>query len=217
MDARDFVCEADKLLKVSPSTMRLKDMCTFYQRYAQHPDDEDIDIVEMFGGAARTSHILVRRYRRTSGLNFDILVGFDLLNGLDLDHFWKYLQAVRPFIIVMAPPCKGLAGWQNLNKVVHRKAWLRSRRIGIPLAKLCAQVARFQLSAGHHFLSENPKGSDKYELEEWLEIRADPRTDEALSDQCQTGLVDEPSQLPIRKTNMWSPAKTDPHPPGWVF
>ena len=49
-------------------------------------------------------------------------------------------------LLIMAPPCKGFGPWSFLNEVIHPGAVERARQDGVPLARLCAEVAASQLA-----------------------------------------------------------------------
>ena len=69
----------------------------------------------------------------------------------------------------------------------------------MPLAKLCIDVAKYQLSHSRHFIIEQPRDSLMFKLDEWLQIRQ--YVFEAVCDQCRLGLRNargEPLQKPTR-------------------
>ena len=86
------------------------------------------------------------------------------------------------------PLCAGLGGWNALNKVLHHDSWLRSRRISLPLGRLAAQSAMYQISKARHFLAENPFPSDVFTTPEWQLVKTQPGVASAVFHQCRTGL-----------------------------
>jgi hypothetical protein len=114
--------------------------------------------MEMFGGAADTSRLLVRRYRAVSGVNFDLTCGFNLLNPKHVQLLFQYVEEFQPVVVVMAPPCTGLKGWAGVNQVVNPEGHARSVENSTALGKLAAAIAAIQLDAGRHFIAENPVG-----------------------------------------------------------
>ena len=167
-----------------------------------------LSVCELFGGEGRTSYLAAKLHDLTVGANFDLVCGFDLLNPEHVRLLWQYFATMRPLVVVMAPPCTAFCRLQGLNRVLHHAAWDRSHAIGLPLARLCAQVARFQLMQGRHFLLEQPHGSLLFELEEFQALIADFALVKVVFDQCMTGLrMMTFLFLPIRKrTQMWASA-----------
>ena len=76
--------------------------------------------------------------------------------------------------------------------------------MGLPLAKLCAAIAMFQVQAGRHYVVEQPRGSDMFQLPEWQALV--DVSYKCQFDQCQLGLKEKcPPYLPLLKpTEMWS-------------
>ena len=60
-----------------------------------------------------------------------------------------------------------IKGFAHLNRVINHPAWVRSRRVSVPLAKLAGEVALIQVRNGRHFLAEHPQGSDLWSLAVW--------------------------------------------------
>ena len=70
--------------------------------------------------------------------------------------------------------------------MIHPEAVERARQYGVPLARLCAEVAASQLARGKHFLVEQPRNSAMFDLPEWVKL-AD-KYQLAFCDQCRFGL-----------------------------
>ena len=102
-------------------------------------------------------------------------------------------------MILLAPPCKGYSKWGHLNKKINYEAWLNSRKLSVPLARLSGDVAAEQVSSGRHAFVEQPHGSGLFEEPEWLKLR--PHLFTAVFDQCMTGLrMPKSPWWPVRKT-----------------
>ena len=64
---------------------------SFPSQHSKSDSDHYIDVVEICGGNARTSQILIHRFHETKiGLNFDIVVGIDLLDISQEAALWQY-------------------------------------------------------------------------------------------------------------------------------
>ena len=68
-------------------------------RVSSPPDD----VAQLCGGAGDTATLLIRRGYQ-GGPNFDIFVGFGLLNAEVQDHFLKYLKYRKPKILLISTP-----------------------------------------------------------------------------------------------------------------
>ena len=158
------------------------------------------------GGEARTPQVIIRRYHAIkTRMDFDIVVGIDMSDSNQTNAFWHYMDHCDVYIVVTSTPCTGLAGWQSLNRVINHAAWLASRRISLPLAKLTGQVATYQLRREYHFISEHPKGIKMYHLNEWRGVRNHPRLVWVEIHQSATGLRDRLSlKLIMKPTEIWA-------------
>ena len=145
-------------------------------------------VVELFGGVGHTTYMVAKIYGLKAGINFDITSGFDLNKIEDVKMLLHYVETRQPLVIIMAPPCKGFGALQNLNKIINPDAWKQAKREGIPLARLCAQLARFQMQSGRHFILEQPAGSTMFELDEWKRLATDFELFRCQFDQCCVGL-----------------------------
>ena len=130
------------------------------------------DVAQLCGGAGDTAALLIRRGWQC-GPNYDKVVGFNLLEKSTHNSFQTYLKQRKQKVLIISTPCTGMKGFSALNRAINYAAWLRSRRVSVPLGKLAAVAAMIQLRAGRHFLAEHPQSSD---LEApWLEaIRGGP-------------------------------------------
>ena len=133
------------------------------------PSGAAVDIAELCGGMATTSRMLVRRGYVT-GQNFDIVVGFDLENEQNEYLLFVYIDHYRPYIFILHPPCTGLKGFKELNEIIHAETFQRNRRKSFHIGRIAGRVTIVQSSAGRHWFVEQPKGSDMFQLKEWIEI-----------------------------------------------
>ena len=174
------------------TTMRYGNMQTFLHDWApDYRDNKYVDVMEICGGTSRTSYLLLRRWHREPsrvGLNFDAIVGFDLLDSEQQNSLWHYVLITKPTVIVMATPCTSLAGWKSLNAIRAPEAHARSRRISLTLGELGGQLARHQLHVNRHFVAENPVGSDLWETEPWPQVLAHPSVVETTVRMCAAGM-----------------------------
>ena len=107
-----------------------------------HNDDEFIDLVEICGGSSRTSQVLIKRHHMVRvGLNFDIVVGFDLLKANDVKHLWLYLRGSKPLVVALATPCTGLAGYAGINAIRGCPMHFHNLEISERLGTLGGEVA----------------------------------------------------------------------------
>ena len=86
------------------------------------------------------TYMLCKHYGLRTGVNFEILAGIDLTKKSDVDFLMNYMTN-KPRVVLMGPPCIGYCKWGNLNKRINYAAWLRGRKLSVPMAKLCGDVA----------------------------------------------------------------------------
>ena len=160
--------------------------------------DVGIDCMEMFGGQGTTTYILSKFHGLRIGIKFEMLCGVDLSKQADVKYLFAYIRRNKPKVILLAPPCRGYPKWGHLNRKINYEAWVESRQLSVPLARLSGEVANEQLSNGRHFFAEQPQGSGLYEEPPWLK-----RKDHVVSrvfGECMTGLRKlKPPFLPVRK------------------
>ena len=164
-----------------------------------------VDILEVMGGEARTTQVMVRRNDR-GGYNFYCVVGFDLMRADDEQCLYDYIRATKPFIVVMAPQCTGLAGWGNFNQMMNPEAHKRSVDISLHLGRICAHCAILQLEAQprRHFFAEQPADSAIYVQPEWVHIAHIPGVTWGYMNMCMAGLVSR-EHIPLMKpSELWA-------------
>ena len=129
----------------------------------------------------------------------DMNVGMNMLDPDDVLEMFRYLKGNKPRVVVMSPPCTGLAGFRGLNRVLAPEAQARSEKRSLAVGRVCGQVALFQMRHGRHFVNEQPRGSVLYRQTEWEQVvRLGGHS--AIIDQCMAGLVSTKG-IPIRKTS----------------
>ena len=78
-----------------------------------------VDVVEIFGGKAGTSRVLVRRFNTSVGPNFDLTCGFNLRDSRHIELLFRYVEDCKPTVAVMVPPCTGLQGWAGISALIN--------------------------------------------------------------------------------------------------
>eukprot|EP00959_Pyramimonas_sp_CCMP1952_P045291 945962-Pyramimonas_sp.AAC.1 len=104
------------------------------------------DIVEIMGGEGRATKMLLRRMRHEglrAGKNFDVQCGVDLFNAQERAGMWKYLELCQLVVVVMSPPCQGMAGLATFDRMMNPEKHWASRRISEPLGHFCGEIARY--------------------------------------------------------------------------
>ncbi|CAK0801133.1 unnamed protein product, partial [Prorocentrum cordatum] len=115
--------------------------------------------------------------------------------------FWEYLYHGKPLVLLISTPCTSLKGFSALNKVINYDGWLRSRKTSVGLARIAAAAACTQMDAGRHFVSEQPLGSDFYQLDDWQHIANNYAVAWCQVDQCMAGKIGRRTGLPIKKSS----------------
>ena len=86
-----------------------------------------------------------------------------------------------------------------MSRVKSRAAWLRSRRISVPLGWLTGVAAMAQLRGRRHFIAEHPQGSDLWRMTICKTVKAMKGVVSVILHQCMAGLRGPRSGLPIKK------------------
>ena len=157
------------------------------------------DVMELFGGEGKVVKLSIRRHLK-GGRNLDLTTGVDLLDPLQVTALWRYLRKHRPRIVVCGPPCTSFGAWSRINRLRNPIAFRESRRIGVLLANLAADVCEHQLNTGNHFLAENPLQSELWYLPKWKALRSHDSVSEVTLDQCTVGLCDPEGHLTQKST-----------------
>ena len=66
-------------------------------------------------------------------------------------------------------PAADLA-WSRLNRIINADTWKKTREVGVKLGNLCAEIAKFQVMNGNHYIAEQPQGSELFGLRQWEEL-----------------------------------------------
>ena len=184
--------ELEHLPKTTASKNYYKHMSHFQQHcHADRDDSEFVDVMELCGGTARVSYLLIRRWHRKPyrvGKNFDAVVGCDLLDSTQRKLYSNYLTRTQPLVVIISTPCKGLKGWKHLNAIRAPEALARARAVSLALGQLGGETALHQLRHNRHFLGENPRGSDLWQIRSWRQARQDSRVVWDIIDMCEADL-----------------------------
>ena len=161
--------------------------------------EDGIDCMEMFGGAGTTTFVLAKFYGLKTGVNFELSCGVDLTRSVDIHFLFAYIKRNKPKVILLAPPCKGYSKWGHLNRKINYQAWVNSRKLSVPLARLSGDVALEQVSNDRHFFIEQPHPSGLFEEPQWKRLAEFMFS--VVFDQCMTGLrMSKHPWWPVRKT-----------------
>ena len=160
-------------------------------------EGSSLDIVEICGGAGRTSTISGRRHLKV-GNNFDLTTECDLNDPRNQRMVLQYLADQRPLVVVMAPTCTPFGPMANVNWHINYDGWRRSYDLAAPHGRFCGRVAMAQHRAGRHWLAEQPFPSRLWEEPPWPEVRSLPNCHSIVLDQCMVGQVG-PRGLPAKK------------------
>ena len=182
----------DELMPVEPDWLTTPDTIDVdppeLTAYLSRPDMKgDIDIMELFGGMVGATKVCIRRRLKT-GIDVDLVTGFDMMKKDQREQVMEYIDIHKPFLIIMGPPCTSFGSWSHLNRKKYRKTWEESRVIGDVLANFVAAVAMKQLPCGRHFLIENPRGSEIFLLPSFQRLLKTGRVCKMHVAQCALGL-----------------------------
>ena len=171
--------------------------------YPVHGRLQYVDVAEVLGGEARTTNILRRRHYEV-GRNFDCVAGVDLMRQEDEDELYEYIMVYKPFVLAMAPQCKGMAGWGRFNAKMNPVAHKRSVAVSLHLGRICAHCAYLQIKAGRHLFCEQPRGSDLYRMDEWRKLCDLYPVVWCIMHMCMVGLVSSRGKLLMKPSELWA-------------
>ena len=141
-------------------TVYSQNLSSIYQQYfAKGPAEHQHDVFELCGGDARTTRILIRRRSISASVNFDLVVGINLLDQAEVQLLYEYIDNHRPICGILSPPCTGLSGSSDLNRIRNPVGWWKNASISLVLGNLAGWIAVKQLREGRHFICENLAGS----------------------------------------------------------
>ena len=192
----------DSYSQTDPKNIVQYDDLLSFLHDARFPQTGYVDVAELCGGGALTTKLLVRR-GYVGGANFDIVVGFDLDSTAGKSQFFDYIKRCKPYVLIMGPPCTGMKGFKELNKILHPESYWRSRLRSERIGTTAGIAATMQMDAGRHFFVEQPYGSDLFTLPVW--VRLSLRVAWCRVQQCAAGLVGIRTGRPIRKdSEFWA-------------
>lgn len=119
---------------------------------------------------------------------------------------YEYIRRTKPFIVVMAPQCTGLAGWGNFNQKMNPEAHQRSVAISLHLGRICAKCAILQLESTprRHFFAEQPADSVLYLEPEWVYVAHISGVTWTYMDMCMAGLRSRLGYLLKKPSELWA-------------
>ena len=120
--------------------------------------------MEIFGGSAGVSKFAIKM-RWPTGKNFDLVTGENLTEPRNRERLLAYINKYKPLVVVAGPPCTAFANLAKINVLKYPETYNESRKVGLALARLMAEVCMTQLQNGRYFLIENPQGSELFQLE----------------------------------------------------
>jgi len=163
------------------------------------PEQSNLDIVEICGGAARVSHIAIRRRLKT-GKNFDIICGFDV-NDIEIQkQILTYFKVHKPLVAVMSPMCRPFGRHSNINYIHNYEGWKRSYDLAAPHGRFCGYIALCQIQNNRFFLNEQPDPSYLYQEHPWPKVLQHPTVLKEIVDQCMTGQTGPEGGLAKKRT-----------------
>ena len=163
------------------------------------PEQSQLDIVEICGGAARVSHIAIRRRLKT-GKNFDIICGFDVNDLETQKKVLTYFKLHKPLVAVMSPMCRPFGRHSNINYQHNYEGWKRSYDLAAPHGRFCGYIALVQIQNNRFFINEQPNPSYLYQEHPWPKVLQHPTVMKEIVHQCMTGQTGPEGGLAYKPT-----------------
>ena len=108
------------------------------------------------------------------------------------------------WVIVMAPPCTPFGSWANYNRWRNADAWRRSYNDCAPIARLCGDIALYQVQHRRGFVNEQPAGSKLYAEQPWPIVAQQPGVCCVLMDQRATNLRSSRGIHMRKRSEVWA-------------
>jgi len=157
----------------------------------------NVDLLELCGGAGRISQVAFRRGLRSGG-NLDLVTGCDLGDPTTQKAINHYLRTCYVMVTILQPNCRSVGSFASYNAVANRPTWLKHHREDLPHLSYCGEVALMQMRLGRFFLREQPAGTFLDYVDPWPQVQANESVMTCLSDQCMAGAIDE-YKVPVQK------------------
>jgi hypothetical protein len=157
-------------------------------------DFQDTVIFEPFGGSFGVTRTASREFSWDNSQPLDIVDGYDLVSPGGHQLVQRVLQEHRPYLVVVAFPCRIWSSLMNLSK---NDAYLKLRRgIGKRTLKLVCWLARQQHQMGRYYLIENPANSAAWGFENLFKKLLDETGGAfVVGDQCAYGATGQAADL----------------------
>jgi len=147
------------------------------------------DIVEIYSPERIVK--VAEEHGLRGGWSLDLLTGWDFNKKADRDAAKRYVEIVKPTLVVGSPMCTAYSLLQKLNRGKSKEmdAKLDERRRNADMhMEFMMEVYKMQLDEGRYILHEHPLTAESWKLDSVKEIleRSDMMT--TVADQCEYGL-----------------------------
>ena len=157
-------------------------------------------VAEVFTSTQRVQKEAMKRGHRV-GTPMSLETGFDFLREDHRIRAKEMVKKEKPFFLVIAFPCNPWSALLRLNKAVDLN---RLRGDGLILVRFAIELAELQLAGGRHYLLENPRTSEAWQLAEMKKFVNEQLSYEALFDQCRFNLRGQSGLLHKKATKVIS-------------
>ena len=185
-------------MQITSSTGNVESIIVYlcYGKYNQ------VDLLELCGGAGRISQVAFRR-NLNSGGNIDLTTGCDLGDPAMQKAINHYLDTCNVLVTILQPNCRSVSKLAYFNATVNHSTWQRHYNEDLPHLKYCGEVALRQLRLNRYFLREQPAGTQLDEIDPWPKVWEYETVESQMMDQCEAGAIDDDG-LPVQKKTEWT-------------
>ena len=135
------------------------------------------------------------------GTSFDIKTGYDFTKQEDKARAWRRVQAEKPDLLVLCPPCgpfSMLQEWNYPRMSVEKAMWMLGE--GVEHLAFSMELFQWQVMQGRWALFEHPSTSRAWSEECVQEVLQMPGVLKVTGDQCQFQLQVNPEEDLNRKS-----------------
>jgi hypothetical protein len=145
-----------------------------------------VDVAEVFSPERVTTQ--ARKMGLVPGLAMDLQTGWDFRLERHKEAARRYVDEVKPMLVIGSPMCKMFSTLQNLFKHKRDDAWHQRYLEAEVHSKFVVELYKMQLKGGRLFLHEHPHGASSWALEWMTKLAEEEGVEVSVADQCQYGL-----------------------------
>ena len=168
-----------------------------FEAWSESLDKRKADVCEVFS-VPRINQHAHGRFGLTSGKNYDLVLGDDLLQFSHRKRVREEIEKDDPFCVVLCPPCTMFSQMRRIFGDTEDEK--RKLREAIVLLNFAIEICEDRRKRGRYFLFEHPQGAKSWSCKRMQRLLEQPNVSEVVLDMCQYGMCDRVNGKPHRKS-----------------